>query len=83
MTKEEFISHLVDKNEFKLLAPHTLLYKDDVDTIVVYVTDIWVIITADGPQVINSVSECYVGFDTPNLSPWSWEDVLQEVLNKF
>ncbi len=80
MTREEFCAHLIQKNGFKLIGPHTLVYQDDIDLITVYLERGLVIILADGKNVVASwnIIQVCEGSDT-----YFWDMVLQDVLHKF
>lgn len=80
MTRAEFCTHLILQNGFKLVGPHTIVYKDERDIITVYLERDVVIILADGKNVRSSwnVIQVIEGPDT-----YFWDSVLQDVLHKF
>jgi hypothetical protein len=78
ITKQGLITHLVEKNGFKQIAPQTFLYKDNVDVITVSFRDGVIIITGDGVNVIPS-------WKIIPITNWEgfWDNVLQEILVLF
>lgn len=78
MTKDEFITHLIEKNSFRKLGPITLLYEDKHNIIIVYATDKFVMIVTDGLEVTP-----YQNIEGITTEPKFWDEMLQKVLNKF
>lgn len=80
ITRADFINHLVGQNGFKQIAPHTLIYKDEVDTIVVSLMPGVVIITHDGDHVIENFQIKQVR-GSPDT--YFWDGIMQDVLSRF
>ncbi len=63
------------------MAPATLLYTDETDTIVVFFHPQAIIVTHDGPHVVKNY---WVGLENqPEVSAAFWEEVYQTILSRF
>lgn len=83
MTKQNFIRHLIEKNNFKQVG-ETLVYQDGCDFIVVSIQPSAVIVIADGFGVIPSWNIIQVfQSDGDEWVYGGWDELLQLVLHKF
>ena len=82
MNKQEFKRHLIFENDFNEIADNILMYKDEVDTIIVQIFDNRVIVMASGRKgtVIPSYNDVIVDCGWGSVP---WTNVLQVVLEKF
>lgn len=80
ISRQQFMSHLCEKNNFVQTSPCTLTFQDERDVITVFATDSILIVTASGEEVIPSWNIIQV---ISNSDTFFWENALQVVLHKF